>query len=161
VEKVRIGRIGKPYGMEGGVKFRGEAVVFDLEKVYLDGLGYRIVEEVQELNQEVVLYLSGVKNRTEAERIAALEVWAEKSDLPALAQGEYYYFELIGQAVFVDGKPFGSVVDIEDGVQERLVIQASGESLRAQRRFMVPLQAPYVSLQKDGIYIEPIPGLLD
>jgi len=41
--------------MAGGLKFRGEAVIFDLERVYLEGLGYRAVEAVEEQGKEIVL----------------------------------------------------------------------------------------------------------
>ncbi len=162
MRRIEIGRIGKPYGMEGGLKFRGEAVVFDLEKVYLEGLGYRLIEEIEELGNELVVYLAGVQIRAEAERLAGLRVYADQDDLPELEEGEYYYFELVGRPVFVDGKPFGEVVDVEDGVQDRLVIKARGTSLRAQSKtYLVPLQAPYVKIEADGIYIEAIPGLFD
>ncbi len=162
MQRVEIGRIGKSYGMDGGLKFRGEAVVFDLEKVYLEGLGYRAIEEAHELNNEIVLYLTGVQNRQEAERLAGLRVYADQDDLPRLEEGEYYYFELIGRPVFVDGKPFGEVTDVQDGPQDLLIIKAKGTSLRAQSKtYMVPLQAPYVQVKAEGIYIEAIPGLLE
>ncbi len=162
MRRIEIGRIGKSYGMDGGLKFRGETVVFDLEKVYLEGLGYRAIEEIEELNNEIVLYLSSVQNRREAERLAGLRVYADQDDLPELEEGEYYYFELIGRPVFVDGQLFGEVVDVEDGVQDLLIIKARGTSLRAQSKtYRVPLQAPYVKIEADGIHIEAIPGLLE
>ncbi|WP_027876256.1 ribosome maturation factor RimM [Meiothermus cerbereus] len=162
MRRIEIGRIGKAYGMAGGLKFRGEPVIFDLERIYLEGLGYRAVEEIEEQGNEMVLYLAGVESRPEAERLAGLRVYADQEDLPALEEGEYYYFELIGRPVFVDGQPFGEVVDVEDGAQERLIIKARGASLRAQSKtYMVPFQAPYVRVEADGIYIEAIPGLLE
>ncbi len=148
--------------MEGGLKFRGETVVFDLDKVYLEGLGYRAIDAVEEHGNEMVLFLSGVQSRVEAERLAGLRVYADQNDLPELEEGEYYYFELIGQPVFVDGSPFGEVASVEDGAQDRLVIRAKGNSLRAQSKtYLVPLQAPYVKIEADGIHIEAIPGLFD
>lgn len=162
MRRIEIGRIGKAYGMAGGLKFRGEPVIFDLERIYLEGLGYRAIEEIEEHNGEIVLFLTGVEGRQEAEQLVGLRVYADQADLPPLEEGEYYYFELIGRPVFVDGQPFGEVVDIEDGAQERLIIKARGASLRAQSKtYMVPFQAPYVKVEADGIYIEAIPGLFD
>lgn len=162
MRRIEIGRLGKAYGMAGGLKFRGETVIFELERVYLEGLGYRAIEEIEEQGNEMVLHLAGVESRQEAEQLAGLRVYADQEDLPALEEGEYYYFELIGRPVFVDGQPFGEVVDVEDGAQERLVIKARGASLRAQSKtYMVPFQAPYVRVEADGIYIEAIPGLLE
>lgn len=162
-KRVEIGRLGKPYGLEGDLKFRGEPVIEELEKVYLEGLGYRLLEEIYSLNNETVIHLSGVDSRDEAERVSTLRVYADESELPELEAGAHYYFQLIGKPVFVDGKPFGEVADIEDaGAQDLLVIRQSGTSLRAQNKtHLVPLQAPYVRLEASGIYIEPIPGLLD
>jgi 16S rRNA processing protein RimM len=162
MNRVEIGRIGKPFNLQGGLKFRGEPVILELDKVYLEGLGYRAIEDVEELNSEIVLYLVGLSNRNEAERLGGVRVFADRDDLPRLEAGEYYFFELIGRPVFVDGKPFGEVVEIEDGVQDILVIKPSGTSLRAQSKtYMVPLQAPYVSIKDDGIHIEAIPGLFE
>ncbi|MCS7068956.1 MAG: ribosome maturation factor RimM [Meiothermus sp.] len=162
MRRIEIGRIGKPYGMAGGLKFRGETVVFDLDRVYLERLGYRAIDQIEELGNEIVLYLTGVQSRQEAERLAGLRVFADQDDLPQLEEGEYYYFELVGRPVFVDGRPFGEVVGVEDGAQDRLVIKAKGTSLRAQSKtYQVPLQAPYVKIEADGIYIEAIPGLLE
>lgn len=161
--RVEIGRLGKPYGLQGDLKYRGEPVIEALERVYLEGLGYRLIEAVYPLNHETVIHLSGIDDRAAAERVALLRVYADVADLPELEPGAYYYFQLIGQPVFVEGKLFGQVVDLEDaGAQDLLVIRPSGTSLRAQHQtHRVPLQAPYVRLEEDGIHIEPIPGLLD
>lgn len=163
IKRIEIGRLGKPYGLEGDLKFRGEPVIEGLERVYLEGYGYRAIEELYYLNQEMVLRLAGVEDRAAAERLAGVSVLADQADLPELEEGEHYYFELIGQPVLVDGQPFGQVADIEDaGAQDLLVIKQSGSSLRAQSKtHLVPLQAPYVKIEADGIHIEPIPGLFD
>ncbi|MER3482820.1 MAG: 16S rRNA processing protein RimM [Meiothermus sp.] len=162
-KRVEIGRLGKPYGLGGDLKFRGEPVIEELQRVYLEGLGYRLIEEMYSLNNETVIHLSGVNSRDDAERVSSLRVYADADELPELEEGAHYYFQLIGKTVFVDGKPFGEVADIEDaGAQDLLVIKHSGTSLRAQNKtHLVPLQAPYVRLEADGIHIEPIPGLLD
>lgn len=162
-KRVEIGRLGKPYGLEGDLKFRGEPVIEALDRVYLEGLGYRLVEAIYALNNETVIHLSGIDDRDAAEQVASLRVYADSSELPELKEGAYYYFQLIGKPVLVDGKPYGEVADIQDaGAQDLLVIRQSGTSLRAQHKtHLVPLQAPYVRLEEGSIHIEPIPGLLD
>jgi len=163
MRRVEIGRLGKPYNLEGAIKFRGEPLVVELDKVYLEGLGYRTLEDAYYLNEEIVLQLTGITDRTAAERVAGLSVYADEPDLPELEEGEYYYFQLIGKPVFVGEKPFGQVANIEDaGAQDLLIVKQSGTSLRAQSKtHLVPLQAPYVKIEPDGIHIEPIPGLFD
>ncbi|MCS7057270.1 MAG: ribosome maturation factor RimM [Meiothermus sp.] len=160
--RVEIGRLGKTYGLEGALKFRGEPVVLELRRVYLEGLGYRAIREARTLNREIVLYLAGVGSLEAAQALVGLRVYADVSELPKLEEGTYYYFELVGQPVYVDGQPFGEVVDIQEGPQDLLVIRARGRSLRAQHKtYLVPLQAPYVRLEPEGIHIEAIPGLLE
>lgn len=41
------------------------------------------------------------------------------------------------------------------------MIRGVGERLRYQRERLVPLQAPYVRVEAEGIHVEPIPGLFD
>ncbi|RDI95959.1 16S rRNA processing protein RimM [Meiothermus sp. QL-1] len=162
MERVEIGRLGRPYGLSGGLKFRGEPVVLALKRVYLEGLGYRAIAKSENLNQEIVLYLAGVNSRDAAEALVGLRVYTDRAELPRLEEGSYYYFELIGRPVFVDGKPFGEVADMREGPQDLLVIRAQGSSLRARHRtYLVPLQAPYVRVEEGGIHIEAIPGLFD
>lgn len=162
MRRIEIGRLGKPHGLEGGLKFRGEPLVGQASKIYLEGLGYRGVEEAYWVSDELVLHLAGITNRESAEELVGVPVYLDESDLPKLEPGSYYHFQLIGRPVFVDGKAWGEVAGVEPaGVQDLLIIKPSGESLRAGKTRYVPLQAPYVKVKDEGIYIEPIPGLLD
>ena len=62
----------------------------------------------------------------------------------------------------MEGLKVGEVVDILDaGAQDVLVIKGVGERLRDQTERLVPLQAPYVRVEEEGIHVEPIPGLFD
>lgn len=97
-----------------------------------------------------------------AEPLVGLRVYAEVAELPPLEAGQYYYFALMGMPVYVEGVKVGEVVDILDaGAQDVLVIRGVGERLRQQRERLVPLQAPYVRVEVEGIHVEPIPGLFD
>jgi 16S rRNA processing protein RimM len=62
----------------------------------------------------------------------------------------------------VEGQKVGEVADILDaGAQDVLVIRGVGERLRDRAERLVPLQAPYVRVEAEGIHVEPIPGLFD
>ncbi|MER3426407.1 MAG: hypothetical protein C4299_04550 [Thermoleophilia bacterium] len=79
-----------------------------------------------------------------------------QGQLPELEEGQFYYFQLIGLPVLVNGEPVGKVVDVDDaGAQDVLVVQVG------TRRHLIPLQAPYVKPSATRIEVEPIPGLLD
>lgn len=159
---VEIGRFGVPYALQGGLKFRGEPVVAHLERVYVEGHGWRAVQDLYQVAGEVVVHLAGVTTRELAEALVGLRVYADVADLPPLEEGRYYYFALIGLPVYVAGEQVGEVADILDaGAQDILVIRGVGERLRDRTERLVPLQAPYVRVEAGGIHVEPIPGLFD
>ena len=159
---VEIGRFGAPYALKGGLRFRGEPVVLHLERVYVEGHGWRAMEDLYRVGEELVVHLAGVTDRTLAEALVGLRVYAEVADLPPLEEGRYYYFALIGLPVYVEGRQVGEVVDILDaGAQDVLIIRGVGERLRDRAERLVPLQAPYVRVEEGGIHVDPIPGLFD
>ncbi|WP_117237009.1 ribosome maturation factor RimM [Thermus sediminis] len=159
---VEIGRFGAPYALQGGLRFRGEPVVAHLERIYVEGHGWRAVEDLYPVGDELVVHLAGVSTRELAEALVGLRVYAEVAALPPLEEGRYYYFALMGLPVYVAGQKVGEVVDILDaGAQDVLVIRGVGERLRDRMERLVPLQAPYVRVEREGIHVEPIPGLLD
>ncbi|RIH85768.1 Ribosome maturation factor RimM [Calidithermus terrae] len=156
MKRVQVGRLGSAYGLGGAVKFRGEPLVAGLERVYIEGIGYRAVEEAYYLGEELVLELAGVGTVEAARALAGRAVLADPEELPELEEGQFYYFQLIGLPVLVNGEPVGEVVDVDDaGAQDVLVVQAG------TKRHLIPLQAPYVKASASRIEVEPIPGLLD
>ena len=159
---MEIGRLGAPYALQGGLRFRGEPVVVHLKRVYVEGHGWRAVEDLYQVGEDLVVHLAGVSSRELAEVLVGLRVYTDVADLPPLEEGRYYYFALIGLPVYVEGRKVGEVADILDaGAQDVLVIRGEGERLRDRAERLVPLQAPYVRVEEGGIHVEPIPGLFD
>lgn len=155
---VRIGRLGRPHALGGGLKFRSEApeALLDQPRVYLEGLGWRAVARVEPLGEDLVVYFVGVESREAAEELAGLDVLLESENLPE-PEGGWYYFQLIGLPVFLGEEPLGEVVDVMDtGAQDVLVVR------RGARRLLVPLQAPYVEVAEGAVrLVEPPEGLLE
>ncbi len=159
---VEIGRLGAPYALGGGVRFRGEEVIAHLSRVYVEGQGWRAVEGLRRVGKDLILHLAGVKTRDLAEALVGLRVYALAEDLPPLEEGRYYYFALLGLPVFIGERQVGEVVDILDtGAQDLLVVRGVGERLRDRATRLLPLQAPYVRVEEGRILVEPIPGLWD
>ncbi|MGQ9510560.1 MAG: ribosome maturation factor RimM [Thermaceae bacterium] len=159
---VEIGRLGSPYALAGGVRFRGEEVILKLDRVYLEGHGFRAIQDVFWVGSELVVQFAGVKDRGMAEALVGLRVYVLEEELPPLEEGRFYYFRLLGLPVQVGEALLGRVVDILDtGAQDVLVVEGEGPRLRDQTRRLIPLQAPYVQVEEDRILVEPIPGLLD
>ncbi|MFC4454906.1 ribosome maturation factor RimM [Deinococcus sonorensis] len=143
----RIGHLLSPHGVRGAIKLFviGEpAQLLKLQRLYVETLGWRKVQGLQMMGPGLVVQLAGVSDRTAAEGLQGLQVYAHDRELPALPEGEYYYHELRGLSVEDDaGTRLGEVVDVQDaGHQDLLVVQhPGGESL-------VPLQAPYVIVKR-------------
>lgn len=155
---VRIGRLGRPHALRGGLKFRSEApeALVGQARVYLEGLGWRAVERVEALGSELVVYFTGIASREAAEELAGRDVLLEPESLPE-PEGGWYYFQLVGLPVFADEEPLGEVVEVMDtGAQDVLVVR------RGARRLLVPLQAPYVEVAEGAVRLTAPPeGLLE
>ena len=82
----------------------------DLEKVYIDGVEYKILSS--RVSSEVFLALSGIADRNAAETYRNKEVYALKDDLP-LEEDRWFIVDILGCAVsFEDGSVLGKVSDI-------------------------------------------------
>jgi len=91
------------------------------------------IEEVKPHGRSVLLSLKGVSTHDLAQALVGAELFIEKANLPKLEKGEYYWFDLIGLAVFtLDDKYLGrveAVIPTEgndifvvmDGKQETLI----------------------------------------
>ena len=82
-----------------------------------------------------------VTDRNAAEKLRGTLLTVPRSALPELAEGEYYYADLIGlQAISTIGEALGAVVEVEN--------YGAGDVLEIERpdgkRFMVPMNADAV-----------------
>jgi 16S rRNA processing protein RimM len=161
-DHVFLGRLGKTFGLEGGIRFRAageaeEAALKELESVFIAGLGEKRLKELRAVSGQPVVYLAGVLGVESAKALVNLEVFAPRESLPEPEEGEFYLDDLIGLPVTVDGAPFGEVKDVLDaGMQDVLVVEHD------EREFLVPLQADYVDLEEDAVSIvAPPEGLWD
>lgn len=78
-----------------------------------------------------------VSDRTAAEGMRGTELWIYRSELPPLAEGEYYHSDLIGlAAISTDGDALGKVVAIDNfGAGDVIEIERP-----TGKRFMVPMR---------------------
>lgn len=110
---------------------------------------------------ECRVQLDGIADRDAAEALRGATLWVRAEELPALAEGEYYAYELVGCAVEdTASQAVGTVARIvETGAQDLLVV-ASPEGAE----HLVPASAPIlhaVDVAARRIVIDPPPGLLD
>jgi 16S rRNA processing protein RimM len=88
-----------------------------------------------------VARFGGVNDRNAAEALRGTALTVPRSALPPLAEGEYYYADLIGlPAVSSDGRALGHCVAVEN--------YGAGDVLEIERadglRFMVPMRVEAV-----------------
>jgi 16S rRNA processing protein RimM len=80
----------------------------------------------------LLLELSGIDSRDQAESLSGLLLEVPEDELPALAEGEYYRFQIVGMDV-VDraGQPLGRIEDVLDtGANDVYVVRnAEGDLL--------------------------------
>jgi 16S rRNA processing protein RimM len=92
------------------------------------------VEEVRDgrpHGKGVVALLASCADREQAQALAGTEVAVRREQLPALAEGEYYWTDLIGlEVVCRDGRSLGRVTGlVETGANDVLVVQGDRERL--------------------------------
>lgn len=103
---IGLGQVSGAQGIQGAVKVRADAeaattdpeVFAALGQVWIGGQGYQVLEAWRHKNQ-VVLRLSGVVSRSQAEELAGLEVQGDRRRFPPLPPGEYYWFQVLGLPV--------------------------------------------------------------
>ncbi len=87
-----------------------------------------------------------VTDRTQAEALRSTVLTVPRASLPPLAEGEYYYTDLIGLPAVSDaGDPLGTCIAVENfGAGDVIEIERPPEDGKPRKRFMVPMRADAV-----------------
>lgn len=87
----------------------------------------------------LIARLEGIEDRDQAAELCGLDIRVETSELPALEEGEYYWYQLQGLRVRTadQGQDLG-VVDhlIETGSNDVLVVRADAASMDGRERLI-------------------------
>ena len=158
---VQLGTLGKTFQLEGGLRFyplgdaEGDAIL-SLKRVFIDGLGESDVRRVREAASHTIIYLSRALSVEAARELVNRDVYVPADVLPEPEEGDIYVDELLGLQVYLDDEPYGKVKEVlAASLQDLLVIEMDGLEV------LVPLQAPYVEVTDDGVYLIDVPeGLL-
>jgi len=169
---LRIAVITGTHGLRGRLKvfiitdihdrFKKGRNVFIKEK---DGYTqYKIDEFIEYKGRTGLLKLQGIDTIEEAEAHKTEEIHIEKkvadSTRKELEEETYYYYEIIGCSVFMDGAPFGRVDEIIQGGAGDILVVSDAEG----KKHMIPFVESMVDtkgLKKQRIDIYPVEGLLD
>jgi len=140
-----IGRLTSVFGVRGWVKVH--AYGDSPEKIF-DYLPWRlptaegwrelVVDEWRPHGAGLVAHIRGVDDRDLARELCQQDVWADLSQLPALADGDYYWRELIGLRVVTStGIDLGFISSLlETGANDVLVVSPDGQSSDDRERLL-------------------------
>ena len=116
-DQVVVGLVLGAHGSDGSLRVKSLSDVpqrFDPgRELYLRGRPYRVVRSVLRRPEQVVLKLAGVETRAAARALAGEEVAVPAADAPALPEGEYYHFQLMGlRVVTEEGAELGYIREV-------------------------------------------------
>jgi 16S rRNA processing protein RimM len=156
---IKIGVLGRAFQLDGGVRLHpvpaaGPLALDRAERVFVMGFGPASIRQVRMHGDAILLYLQGVRDRDDAQRLTGAEVFAPSSVLPADTDD---VSSLTGAEVVQLGHAVGHVREVRhDAVNPLLVILTAGGDV------LVPLNAPYVVVQAGRVeLVDPPEGLLD
>jgi len=171
-QRIVIGEIAGPHGLNGEVRVRiagdGPDALLTAEVVWVgasaedpEARRYRVHGCGLGRKGEVRLRFDGVEERDAIRRLVGLVVTAPVNHLPALPDGEFYWYELIGcQVVSENGRPIGTVREIwETGAHDVLVVEDEDGIRR-----LIPTARDLmtqVDLESRRIAVADLPGLLE
>lgn len=125
-ERVRVGTIGKPHGLDGSFRVADPCGWWEFPQgsaVLVDG-DLRIVSRCRGDELAPLIALEGAVDRTAVELLRGAALELPRADLPEPDEDAYFRFDMIGCTVErADGTPLGVVEAVEDGVaHDQLVV---------------------------------------
>ncbi|MFC1869986.1 ribosome maturation factor RimM [Chloroflexota bacterium] len=161
-EFIIIGKILAPSGIQGKLKVK---VLTDFPQRFTPGVEIYINRQLMTIDStawhkgKAIIKLNTIDCREDAERLEGQLLEIHHSQLQALPDEEYYYFQLIGLEVWTTvGKLLGNITDIlaAAGNDNYVVSGAEGEILIPAISDVVKS----VDLNQGRMMVEPITGLL-
>jgi 16S rRNA processing protein RimM len=136
-----IGKVVKPWGLKGAVWIRSYA---ESKESFLRASELRVqakqgpvvlsVEDVREHKKGILLKFKGRDRIEDVEDLVGLTLCLDKKELPSLAEGEYYWYELIGMEVLTEaGREVGSLERVMNTGDHDVYVIKKGD-----REFLVP-----------------------
>jgi|SRR5699024_183180 len=164
-----IGKIINTHGIDGELKIIEQTDFperFDVgSTIYLiDSKKQAIpveIESYRQMNKFGLLKLKGYDDIATAETLKGLELKIKKEQVGKLAEGEYYYFEIIGCEVYATtGELIGKIDSVmSPGANDVWVVKNN-----QNKEYLIPFIPPVVKsvdIKNKRIEIEVMEGLLD
>lgn len=165
--RVLLGVVGAPHGVRGLVRiksFTEDPMAIASYGALSDETGrkaYR-VEALSVVRDAVLARIEGVADRTAAEALRGLQLFVERSALPATGGREWYEADLVGlPAVGKDGRDWGKVIAFHDfGAGRTMEITGGNASRNAVMLPFTDEAVPEVDIEGGKIVVDPPAGVL-
>ena len=167
-EPVLLGKLVATHGIKGQLRvavYSGEFETFlSLASLMLkgpDGMmkSFRVAASALH-GKKLILSLEEYDNINQVLPLVGHEIYVERDQLPALSEGEYYWFDLLGLMVETDqGEILGELVDIIATGSNDVYVVKDGK-----REYLIPALADIVldvNLDDGIMKVCPPEGLLD
>lgn len=153
-EHIVVGRIGAVYGVKGWLKV--QSFTDDPESIFeyspwllnLKTLSEGSVAEWRRHNNGLIARLEGVSDRDEAARLTGADICITGDELPALADDEFYWRDLMGMRVVnSSGYDMGVVEHImPTASNDVLVVKANSNDGFGKSERLIPfIQSEYIT----------------
>jgi len=141
---VTLAAVSGAHGVTGDVRLKlfGEGLASRKPHRSFNG-GSLTVEKLKDDGKGgAIARFAEVTDRTAAEKLRGTALTVPRASLPPLADGEYYYTDLIGlPAVSTTGEALGTCIAVENfGAGDVLEIERPAAAGKPKRRFMVPMR---------------------
>ncbi len=159
-EWLLIGKISAAFGIKGWIKILSHTHPKSRIKLYTPWYVCKSsiyeslkIRKIQMHSKNLIAQIDGTHNRNEAEKLLGLGIYIKKSQLPKLADNNYYWYELEGMRVY-------NVLHVELGVVDYLLSVSVHDVLvikNKEKEYLVPFIKPYlkkVNVQKRIIIID-------
>ncbi|HEX6072383.1 MAG TPA: ribosome maturation factor RimM [Sphingomicrobium sp.] len=153
--RIALAAVAGAHGVKGELRLKlfSERVesISRHEKLYVGGVGRRLLS-IRDANKSAVARFEGIDDRAAAEALRGSLVEVDRSALPPLEAGEYYYADLIGlPCEDRDGNPVGTVVSVENyGAGDLLEIEDS-----QGKRSLIPFRDGIADIEDGRIVLDP------
>jgi 16S rRNA processing protein RimM len=153
--RIAFAAVAGAHGIKGEVRLKlfSDSVqsLAGQEKLHVGGVERRLLS-IREGGKTAVARFEGITDRSAAEALRGALIEVDRSALPPLGEGEYYYADLIGlAAVDREGGHLGTVVSVENyGAGDVLEIET-----REGTRSLIPFRVGIAELEDSRVVLDP------
>ena len=152
-KRVVLGTVGRIHGLSGWVRLNSytappeNILDYPLLRTKLNGATTTLeIDASRRQHKGLLVHFVGYDSPEASRALTGKDVWVNRSELPDLESGTFYWHELIGLEVTnLQGEILGTVSGLlETGANDVLVVQPSARSCDQRERLIPYLMGPVV-----------------